>query len=51
MVNYKLYYFNARGRGEAIRQVFALAKVPFDDRRLDLETWGSFKEGQFKSRF
>ncbi|KAE9554735.1 hypothetical protein FO519_002063 [Halicephalobus sp. NKZ332] len=44
MVHYKLYYFNVRGRGEAIRQVFALAKVPFDDHRLELETWGSFKE-------
>jgi len=44
MVNYKLYYFNVRGRGEAIRQVFTLAKVPFEDRRLDMETWGSFKE-------
>ncbi|CAI2350008.1 unnamed protein product [Caenorhabditis sp. 36 PRJEB53466] len=34
MVQYKLVYFNGRGLAEASRQLFHLARVPFEDHRL-----------------
>lgn len=47
MKSYKLYYFNNRGRAEHIRQIFALAKVPYEDIRLDFDTWRGIKEGKY----
>jgi glutathione S-transferase len=44
MVHYKLIYFDVRGRAEAIRQLFKLAKVEFEDSRIDMETWATVKE-------
>ncbi len=41
---YKLTYFNMRGRGELIRLLFALAKVKFDDHRIEQSEWPAFKE-------
>jgi len=34
MVNYKLTYFNARGRAEIIRLIFAIAEVEYEDVRV-----------------
>ena len=34
MPDYRLYYFDVRGRGELIRLIFAYAGEPFDDFRF-----------------
>ncbi|XP_031552994.1 uncharacterized protein LOC116290139 [Actinia tenebrosa] len=44
MPNYKLYYFNARGRAEAIRLLFAAAGVQFEDVRFAGEEWAKKKQ-------
>ncbi|CAJ0930379.1 unnamed protein product, partial [Mesorhabditis belari] len=41
--DYKLYYFNARGTTEPIRQLFALAQIPFEDIRIEQDDWGNTK--------
>ena len=41
--NYKLTYFNGRGRAEAIRLVFAQAGVQYEDKRIAKEEWGVLK--------
>ena len=43
MPTYKLYYFNAKGRAESIRFVFAQAGVTYEDVRLTQEQWAEFK--------
>ena len=43
MPTYKLHYFNAMGRAELIRFVFAQAGVPYEDIRLTSEQWAEFK--------
>jgi glutathione S-transferase len=45
MPSYKLSYFNARGRAEMIRLVFAAAGVEYEDCRLTKEEFGKLKEG------
>lgn len=40
----KLYYFGLRGRGEAIRQLFKLANVVFEDFVVEFEQWPLLKE-------
>lgn len=44
MPTYKLYYFNMKGRGEAIRLIFAQAGVPFEDYRFKEGEWPTYKE-------
>ena len=39
----KLYYFEAKGRAEVIRMMFAVANVDFEDIRLTLDQWNEFK--------
>lgn len=46
MPNYKLYYFNARGRAEPTRLCFAAAEVKYEDVRFTFEEWGKQKEGR-----
>ncbi|CAF0976627.1 unnamed protein product [Adineta steineri] len=43
MATYKLYYFNARGRAEVLRLIFAAAGQRFEDTRFEQNTWPSFK--------
>ena len=39
MAEYKLYYFNARGRAELCRLILKYADVPFEDVRMEREEW------------
>lgn len=43
MSQYKLIYFNGRGRGELIRLIFAAAGVDFEDYRINMEEWNQLK--------
>ncbi|CAJ0581749.1 unnamed protein product, partial [Mesorhabditis spiculigera] len=43
MPHYKLTYFDLRGLGETARQLFALAKVEFEDNRVQRENWPELK--------
>ena len=43
MPTYKLTYFDARGRGETIRFVFAQAGVEYEDNRITKEEWAQLK--------
>ena len=47
MSNYKLYYFNAPGRAEVTRWLFAIADVKYDDIRLAGEKWQEFKPSKY----
>ncbi|CAI4232668.1 unnamed protein product [Auanema sp. JU1783] len=44
MVQYKLHYFDGRGAGEIVRQIFKLAGQNFEDVRYSFETWPAAKE-------
>jgi len=43
MPNYKLTYFNSRGKAETIRMLFAEANVQYEDNRLDRANWPNLK--------
>lgn len=43
MPNYKVIYFNAKGRAESIRYVFAQAGVKYEDVRVTGEEFGKMK--------
>ena len=47
MASYKLTYFEARGRAEAIRLLFAQAGVKYEDNRLKREQWADLKASKF----
>jgi len=40
---YKLTYFNARGKAEIIRYIFAQAGVDYEDIRIEKEKWPEYK--------
>lgn len=41
--NYKLTYFQMRGRAEIVRMVFAAAGVQYEDHRIEMSQWSSIK--------
>ncbi|XP_067009016.2 glutathione S-transferase-like [Anabrus simplex] len=43
--SYKLIYFNARGKAEHIRFIFAYAGIDYEDVRITKEQWSERKEG------
>ena len=43
MTQYKLTYFNGRGRAEVIRLIFAQAGVKYEDHRIAKEDWAGLK--------
>ncbi|XP_064617688.1 hematopoietic prostaglandin D synthase-like [Liolophura sinensis] len=43
MPRYKLIYFNARGRGEVARMLFAEAGVDYEDERIERSEWPVLK--------
>lgn len=43
MPSYTLNYFNARGRAELTRLVFAAAGVEFTDKRVEFADWAALK--------
>lgn len=46
---YVLTYFNAKGRAETIRLVFAVAGVPFEDKRIQGQNWPELKPRKYDS--
>ena len=46
MVKYSLVYFNAQGRAEVSRYLYALADVEYEDKRVTGEEWAKFKPGE-----
>ena len=45
MPNYKLIYFNVRGRAELSRLIMHCAQVPFEDERIEHSDWPAIKQG------
>lgn len=45
--HYKLIYFNARGRAEHIRFIFAYAGVEYEDERISREKWPELKKSKY----
>ena len=43
MSQYKLTYYQLRGRGELVRFIFAQADVKYEDNRLSFEQWAQLK--------
>ncbi|XP_019408970.1 PREDICTED: hematopoietic prostaglandin D synthase isoform X2 [Crocodylus porosus] len=43
MLNYKLTYFNMRGRGEIIRYLFAYSGIKYEDNRIEWADWPNIK--------
>lgn len=46
MPNYKITYFNGRGRAEITRLIFAAAGEKYTDERFEFEEWPSKKAGK-----
>ena len=46
MAQYKLTYFNVRGRAEAIRLLFAAAGVKYEDCRIGKEEFQQLKSSK-----
>nr|QUF59419.1 glutathione S-transferase GSTS12/13-4 [Brachionus angularis] len=44
MPNYKLTYFNGRGRAEITRLIFAFAGIKFEDVRIEEDDWPNKKD-------
>lgn len=46
MPDYKFYYFDARGLGDIVRQLFKLGNIPFEDIRINGEQWPQYKDSK-----
>ena len=46
MPEYKLYYFEGRGRAELARQIFAAAGQKYENNRLSIEKFMEMKQGK-----
>lgn len=46
--SYKLIYFNARGKAEHIRFIFAYAGVNYEDERISQEKWPELKRSEWQ---
>ena len=44
MTEYKLYYFNLRGRAEFLRLIFVAADEKYEDVRFESEQWPEYKQ-------
>lgn len=44
---YKLIYFNARGKAEHIRFIFAYAGVEYEDERISQDKWPELKRSEY----
>lgn len=52
MPQYKLTYFQLRGKGEAIRMTLSVAGVEFEDVRISIDDWVSkFKHCEYTVQF
>lgn len=47
MPNYKLVYFNVRGRGELPRLLFAQAGEKYEDCRVEFSDWQKLKPSEY----
>ena len=47
MPQYKLTYFNIRGRAEVPRLIFAHAGVEYEDHRIKGEEWQALKPSEY----
>ncbi len=47
MSNYKLTYFNGRGRAEAIRIIFEVKGIKYEDVRIKPEDWPNLKPSKY----
>ncbi|ESO13224.1 hypothetical protein HELRODRAFT_62415 [Helobdella robusta] len=47
MPNYKLVYFDGRGRAETIRLAFAVTGIAYEDHRIKKEEWPEMKPKTF----
>jgi glutathione S-transferase len=45
--SYKLIYFNARGKAELIRFIFAYAGVDYEDERISKDKWPELKRSEY----
>lgn len=43
MSNLRLVYFDVKGRGFPIRMALTIGNIPFEDKRIRMEDWPSFK--------
>ena len=47
MPEFKLMYFNSRGRAEATRMLFELGGIDYEDFRIEQDEWMKYKEGEY----
>lgn len=48
--DYKLIYFDGRGRAELIRLIFVAANQKFEDSRVDVTKWPEMKPSKYYIR-
>lgn len=51
MSNYKLIYFNIRGRAEIIRYIFAYLDIKYEDHRIEQADWPKIKPSKYHKSF